>query len=125
MAGEKQKIFLFYGNNSTKNQSDYKILFLILENKGYSEKQIIQLFEKNATEVQVKERVQNTNGLLKNFEVINVLLEITSGDEKQNSDEIQEVKKSFEDFKVLNIDEFIAEITKSNSLENGQKDSED
>lgn len=115
MAEVKQKIFLFYGNNSVKNQSNYKILLLILENTGYLEKQIIQLFEKNTSQTEIENRIRETNNLLKNFEVTNVILEITSGSEKENLEEITAIKGKFTTFKLLTLDEFIVEITRANA----------
>ena len=124
MQDNKLKIFVFYGNDSVKNQSDYKILSLILENNSYPEKQIIPLFEKNTSQNNIQERIISTNNLLKNFELINILLEITSNDEKVNSEEITAVKNGLTDLSIQTIDEFIDDLTKQNSVKNDQKSSQ-
>jgi hypothetical protein len=112
MQDNKLKIFVFYGNDSVKNQSDYKILSLILENNSYQEKQIIPLFEKNTSQNSTQERIRSTNNLLKNFELINILLEITSNNEKDNLEEITDVKNALNNIEIKTIDEFIDDLTK-------------
>jgi hypothetical protein len=116
MSEGKQKVYIFYGNNLPNNQSRFKILSLVLENEGFSEKRIISLLENNTNAENVKEKIQSTNELLKDFEVTNILLEITADDANQNSEEVEAVKEALSNIQIETDKEFISKITDPNPV---------